>query len=402
MARRRRRLVIVLSMAALLGLTLAAVMVARSARSPGQIASSATPPGPSTVTVPVTAEPHTLTAVATGSVSEQVVARLATPQSPAAEGALPVLTKVLVSAGDSFSLGDVVAEISGRPLIVLPGRFPLYRDIHRGDTGPDVLQLRRGLAAVGLTRQAGSTWDASAEQALGQLYASRGYAVAEDLVGGRGATAPTAGSGQATEPAPSPARAVPVERMVRRAEFVFAPSVVGGVYCGVRARVGSTADGVLAEVCSGDLRFEGVVEDNGQTDLLPAEGKSGTGRLSGQTGPGRIVRWTRIGAAAKGKEGLAPRFRATKISRGEIDSGERARLTITLATSRESDLVVPVSALWTRDGVVGVYAGPAGERWTPVQVRFSVDGRAVVRAGALHQGDAVALTSPAAIRDAGA
>jgi HlyD family secretion protein len=203
MARRRRRLVIVLSMAALLGLTLAAVMVARSARSPGQIASSATPPGPSTVTVPVTAEPHTLTAVATGSVSEQVVARLVTPQSPAAEGALPVLTKVPVSAGDSFSPGDVVAEISGRPLIVLPGRFPLYRDIHRGDTGPDVLQLRRGLAAVGLTRQAGSTWDASAEQALGQLYASRGYAVAEDLVGGRGATArPPGPARQQSRPLP--------------------------------------------------------------------------------------------------------------------------------------------------------------------------------------------------------
>jgi hypothetical protein len=398
MARRRQKVTVVLSTAVLLGLTFAAVTVARSARTPGQISSSAAPPSPSTVTAPVSAEPLSLKAVAIGSVSERVVARLATPQSPTAEGALPVLTKVPVSAGDRFRAGDVVAEVSGRPLIVLPGRFPLYRDIHRGDNGPDVLQLRQGLVALGLARVAGRTWNASAEQALRQLYASRGYPLAEDAAAGPAAPAPTAGAGSPSQPIPSANRAVPV---VRRAEFVFTPSVVGGVYCGVRARVGSAADGILAEVCSGDLQFEGVVEDS-PTDLLPAEGKSGIGRLGGQADQGHTVRWARIGAAANGKQGQAPRFRVTKVPRREIRLGEKARLIITLATSSEGDLVVPVSALWTRDGVIGVYTGSAGERWMPVQVRFSVDGRAVVRSAALHQGDAVALTSPTSIGGAGA
>jgi hypothetical protein len=383
MVRRRRRVVAGLSVTALLALTVAAVMVARSARTPGQIASSAALPRPSTVTADVTGERLALKVVATGTLSERVVATLTAPQSPAPEGSLPVLTRVQLAAGNRFRFGAAIAEVSGRPLLVLPGRFPLYRDIHRGDDGPDVLQLRQGLVAVGFARFADSTWDADAEQSLRRLYAQQGYPL------GQG-------------PAASPAPARPPALVVRRAEILFAPGAVRGVYCGVKGKVGAAAEGTLAAVCSEDLRFEGAVIDATPDGALPAEGQSGTGRLSGETDRDVAVRWTRIGAPAGGDKQQGPRFRAQQVPRRGLRVGESSRLTITLARSKPGDVVVPVSALWTRDGAEGVYAGPGGNRWVPVQVRFSADARAVVRSDALHAGDVVALTSPTAIGGASA
>jgi len=52
-------------------------------------------------------------------------------------------------AGDRVRPGDVVAEIDGRPVILLRGRLPAYRNLHEGDHGPDVAQLQRNLVSSG-------------------------------------------------------------------------------------------------------------------------------------------------------------------------------------------------------------------------------------------------------------
>jgi len=45
--------------------------------------------------------------------------------------------------------GQLIAEIDGRPVFVLRGRLPPYRDLRKGDHGPDVTQLQRALAGLG-------------------------------------------------------------------------------------------------------------------------------------------------------------------------------------------------------------------------------------------------------------
>ncbi len=59
------------------------------------------------------------------------------------------VTRLPVKAGDRVWPGRVVAEIDGRPVLLLRGRLPAYRDLHEGDRGPDVTQLQRALASLG-------------------------------------------------------------------------------------------------------------------------------------------------------------------------------------------------------------------------------------------------------------
>jgi peptidoglycan hydrolase-like protein with peptidoglycan-binding domain len=52
--------------------------------------------------------------------------------------------------GDKVGNGDVVLQVSGRPVIALVGRLPAYRDMTPGSNGPDVAQLQAALHRVGI------------------------------------------------------------------------------------------------------------------------------------------------------------------------------------------------------------------------------------------------------------
>ncbi|HEY0187905.1 MAG TPA: ABC transporter ATP-binding protein [Cellulomonas sp.] len=52
-----------------------------------------------------------------------------------------MVTAQRVQVGDEVVPGTVLVEVSDRPLIALPLPFPLFRDLHRGDTGSDVAAL---------------------------------------------------------------------------------------------------------------------------------------------------------------------------------------------------------------------------------------------------------------------
>lgn len=86
------------------------------------------------------------------------------------------ITEWLVEPGDSVSEGDVLALVDERPLIVLSGSIPAYRDVSRGDIGRDVAQIQAALERLGydpgrLDGQYGST----TEMALWELYRDRGF-----------------------------------------------------------------------------------------------------------------------------------------------------------------------------------------------------------------------------------
>lgn len=94
-----------------------------------------------------------------------------------AEGGDPIITVSPPEVGTELAEGDLVAEISGRPLIVLTGSLPMYRDISPGDAGPDVAQLESALARLGFLQAApDDRFDDAAEKAVSRLYSSLGYA----------------------------------------------------------------------------------------------------------------------------------------------------------------------------------------------------------------------------------
>ncbi len=65
-----------------------------------------------------------------------------------------LLPGVVTTVGESLSVGDDVVSVPVRvsmvPVFAFSGEVPAYRDLRRGVEGPDVLQLQRGLARVGL------------------------------------------------------------------------------------------------------------------------------------------------------------------------------------------------------------------------------------------------------------
>lgn len=150
MARRpRRKKSVVVSAAtvvALLGMCGSVWWIAGQARTPAQQAASASPPPSSEITGKVSDEPLVERLALSGHVGATAQISIV---GTAPQGALrAVVTALPVRNGGSVSAGTVVAEVSGRPVIVLSGSFPAYRDLRVGDQGADVRQLQRALQST--------------------------------------------------------------------------------------------------------------------------------------------------------------------------------------------------------------------------------------------------------------
>lgn len=142
----------------------------------------------------------------------------------------PVYTGRIAPTGSNVKSGDVLAEISGRPVLALEGDVPMYRHLTIGTVGADVEQLERHLAQRGDLRDEPDTaFDASTAAAVRALYKDLGYQAIESVV---------SAAGGAADAASPPARQVTVSR----GEVVFVPRLP--------RRVGSTA-AVVGQVPSG-------------------------------------------------------------------------------------------------------------------------------------------------------
>lgn len=88
-----------------------------------------------------------------------------------------VVTGAVPEVGAELGALSVALEITGRPVIVLPGELPAYRTLRMGVSGPDVVQLKQALAAVGLNPGDGAidVFDQATSDAVAQLYAQAGY-----------------------------------------------------------------------------------------------------------------------------------------------------------------------------------------------------------------------------------
>jgi peptidoglycan hydrolase-like protein with peptidoglycan-binding domain len=141
---RRQRLMLWVVAAALL-LSVSGLVASLFIKSPAQRLLETEPPPPSVVTA-VVENRHLVRSVMTrGTVEAKQLTTVGIP--PLIEH--PIVTRSK-AVGDVVNIGDVVAEVSGRPIIALPGEFPAYRDINPGNSGTDVGQLQQGLAAAGL------------------------------------------------------------------------------------------------------------------------------------------------------------------------------------------------------------------------------------------------------------
>ena len=61
--------------------------------------------------------------------------------------------------GDKVECGDVLYRVDNKPVLLLCGTIPAYRDLHSGDTGNDVRQLNQNLHKLGFDAAAGVAID---------------------------------------------------------------------------------------------------------------------------------------------------------------------------------------------------------------------------------------------------
>lgn len=116
-------------------------------QSPAEMAARAAPPAPSPILVPVEKR------VLSSDVVTRGTARFGLPQPisivPSALKKDAGLIATLPLPNTPFREGDVMFTASGRPLFVLQGRLPAYRDLAPGVSGDDVRQLQQGLKRLG-------------------------------------------------------------------------------------------------------------------------------------------------------------------------------------------------------------------------------------------------------------
>jgi multidrug efflux pump subunit AcrA (membrane-fusion protein) len=139
-------------------------------RSPAQEAAEAAGPGPTLLTVPVEWRVLTAQVVTRGDVQAGTQSEIKGP------GGLGVVTRVDVAGGAEVRQGQVLAEVSGRPVFALAGALPAHRDLRPGYKGEDVRQLQQALADMGFDPgQVDGVYGAGTKAAVARFYESIGY-----------------------------------------------------------------------------------------------------------------------------------------------------------------------------------------------------------------------------------
>jgi len=172
--RRRRQGALVIGVA--LASAAAGVLVGTRIKSPADEAAERRPPAASRITVPVERRVLSSSLVLSGEVryNEPTPIRLGGSVG-VEEGETQVITAV-PEIGQLVQEGDLLFEVTSRPVFVLQGDLPMYRRLASGSQGPDVLQLETALDRLGFSPgQIDNVFDEATAAAVSEFYTQSGY-----------------------------------------------------------------------------------------------------------------------------------------------------------------------------------------------------------------------------------
>ena len=163
-----------LAIAALVLVALLGWLVGSRTRSPAEVAAETAPPDATPILVPAEERVLSTDVVIRGT------GRFGSPQSlvlaPTELKSLPPVVTSQPAAGSQAAEGDVLLTVSGRPVFLLEGDQPSYRDLGPGMSGNDVRQLQSALGRLGLlTGPIDSTYGSTTETAVQRLYTRAGF-----------------------------------------------------------------------------------------------------------------------------------------------------------------------------------------------------------------------------------
>ena len=150
-------------------------LAGRNITSPEQAALEAEPPPASLITVEVELAELTADVITRADVGYDE------PTALSLSGALGDRESALVvtaapERGASLAEGEAAIEVAGRPVFLLAGAVPVFRDLRPQDRGPDVEQLEQALARLGhFDGEPDQLWDHATGAAVEAWYAAAGY-----------------------------------------------------------------------------------------------------------------------------------------------------------------------------------------------------------------------------------
>ncbi|MFJ3959426.1 peptidoglycan-binding protein [Streptomyces sp. NPDC090036] len=281
LARGRRLVLAVVGGAALMavGGLLATTLV----KSPAQVAAETGPPAQGALTAEVERRVLAQTVVMRGTVvADQSVA--VSPQgvrSGAGAGAA-LVTRLPLQAGDPVTAGQLIAEVSGRPVFTLHGALPMYRDLGPGDTGDDVAQLQQALRELGhgTGADARGVFGAGTKAALTARYRAIGYEPLPAVADGgaalksareavRSATWAVEDASDSARPAAAPT-GVPAETGSGKGGAAAPPSPTAGSGPGSGSNTGSGRALARARQALGEARAALLAAEAADGPMLPA------------------------------------------------------------------------------------------------------------------------------------
>jgi hypothetical protein len=156
------------------GMALGAWYMGSKIQSPAEMAARTAPPEPSAILVPVESRVLSSDVVTRGTV------RFGLPQpisiAPSTVKGGVGLISSLPRPNTQFGEGEVILSASGRPVFVLRGGAPAFRDMLPGTSGEDVHQLEEALARLGFDPgPVDGNYDQKTSAAVERLYQKAGW-----------------------------------------------------------------------------------------------------------------------------------------------------------------------------------------------------------------------------------
>lgn len=171
---RNRLLRVILFLAVMILVAVAGWIAGSRITSPAEAAARTAPPTPSPILVPVEER------VLTSDIVTRGTARFGLPQSisivPSALKADAGIMTTLPIENYQVQEGDVIFTISGRPVFILQGEVPVFRDLTPGLKGHDVRQLENALQRMGIeTGPVDGVYDAQTSAGVEAWYTGSGW-----------------------------------------------------------------------------------------------------------------------------------------------------------------------------------------------------------------------------------
>ncbi len=174
-SQRRNRVILgLVGFAVLCGLV--GFLAGRTISSPADVAADAAAPEPSLITVPVELRRLSSNVVVRGNADLEGSVGISVDGSVGfATGGVAVVTGLSVQTGDVVAEGEVLIEISQRPIIALQGELPMFRGLGPGSEGDDVEQLQDALNRIGIQVPVDGAYGEATERGVTELYRRVGY-----------------------------------------------------------------------------------------------------------------------------------------------------------------------------------------------------------------------------------